>query len=70
MKPGLTLPDTISATDITAFKNDPRKYGIKLRIAMQEKSAKEFKIILDKWRQSGHTIKSSDELIKCIRGSK
>ncbi len=70
MKQELQLPNTISTSDVTEFKNDPRKYGIKLRIAIQKKRIEEFNIMLDKWRQSGHTVKSGETLILNIRNEK
>ncbi len=70
MKQGLQLPDTIRASDIAEFRRDPRKYGIKLQIAIQKKRIEEFNIMLDKWKQSGHTVKSGEALILNIRGEK
>jgi len=70
MKQGLRLPYATNREGRADFKADPRKYGIKLQIAMQEQKAKEFNLMLDKWKKSGHTVKSSDDLINCIRGAK
>ncbi len=71
MKQGLTLPT--SQTNITPAKvhiTTNEIAGMNKRVAMQKARQIEFEKLLDKWKQSGHTVMSSDELIACIRGDK
>jgi len=70
MKHGLTLPTTISASDIEKHKRDPRKFGIEQRIAMFKENNVEFEKMLDTWHKSGHTVELGEELILNIRGEK
>ncbi len=70
MKTGLKFPTTICRSDIEQFKNDPRKYGIKRQIALREKRAADFKIMLDKWKKAGHNLEAGKLLVLNIRGEK
>ena len=67
MKYGLILPNgrnafNMSASDVRAFKTDPRRWGIEKQIAISKQSQEQFDKTLDKWKQSGHTHKSDKKL--------
>ncbi len=67
MKQGLQLPNNQTETPT---QREPLSPGVKRRIAMFEANNKSLEIMLDKWKQSGHTVKSGEALILNIRGEK
>jgi len=68
MKHGLELT-TISTSDIKAFKNDPRKFGIEKQLALFKKNNVDFEKMLDIWKQSGHNHTVGQEIVLKIRGN-
>ncbi len=69
MKQGLELPTTIHH-QLDYPKATEKLAGEIKRIAMFAENNKSFHIMLDKWKQSGHTVKSGEALILNIRGRK
>ena len=63
MKQGLQLPHKQTETPI-----EPLAPGVLKRIALFEANNKSLQIMLDKWKQSGHTVKSGEALILNIKG--
>lgn len=74
IKSGLQLPYTsqilseITKKDINNLDMTRVTANIVRRLQLKHKTDKKLKIILDKWKKSGHSAESSDALINCIRG--
>lgn len=66
MKPGLMLPYTTNLPLVDT--NKKLLPGDIKRLQLFTENNKQMKLILDKWKQSGHTVRSGEDLINCIKG--